>query len=421
MSIYVRKQKYIVHIDGDNFFASCELARFPHLRTKPVVVGRERGIAVAYNSHAKALGITRAMPIHQIQKQFPQVTILASHFELYKTFSKRIILIAKKYMDSVSVYSIDEVFCEYFTDSDVVAEMKILQQEVFEKLGITVSIGIAETKTLAKLATSVQKPNGVTLINKLNRNNILKNTPIGEVWGIGKASRDKWLRRGIVTALDFINLSKEELAREYLPARNLYNELSGIPMGEVIHEDKAQQSFQSTESFPKTNERSFLFSEISRHIEILGMRILEAGLYTKSISVYLKDHDLRYYTEDIKLKTHSADTSLILNELEKAFDQIYDANLLYKSTGVTFGNMSDLVDIRCQSGLFDDLEEAKQTRLISPLETLKGSVRAKFGHSSLYSGSSAVSMTRKLNKRIELSKADPYIYGLPLPYLGEVQ
>ena len=88
MSNVLSNNEYIIHIDGDNFFVSCELVRLPHLRNVPVVVGRERGIAVAMNTPAKSIGLTRAMPIHEIRKNFPQVVTLNSHFELYKSFSK---------------------------------------------------------------------------------------------------------------------------------------------------------------------------------------------------------------------------------------------------------------------------------------------------------------------------------------------
>ena len=75
---------YIFHVDGDAFFAQCEIARYPHLRGRPVVVGQERGIATAFTYEAKALGIVRGMPLWKVKKYYPEVIILPSHFELYK-------------------------------------------------------------------------------------------------------------------------------------------------------------------------------------------------------------------------------------------------------------------------------------------------------------------------------------------------
>ena len=410
-------KKYIVHIDGDNFFASCELARFPHLKNKPVVVGRERGIAVAYNSHAKALGVTRAMPIHQIQRELPQVVILTSHFELYKTFSKRITSIVSKYMDAVSVYSIDEVFCQYSTNGDVVFEMKKIQKEVFETLGITVSIGISSTRVLAKLATGVQKPNGCTLITESNREKVLSETPIRHVWGIGRATALYLERRGIVTAIDFVSMDEDSLRREHMPLRELYFGLRGVA-DKIELANKQQATFQSTESFPKTSERTFLFSEISRHVEILEARTLSTDFIIKSVSIYLKDVSLRYYVREIKIQDSKQNTNYILNQIEILFEQIYSSKNVYKSTGVTFNTKSADTLSNSQISLFDGIEPENKTGVISSTEAVKASIQAKYGHSSLYNGSSSISLKRKAAKRIELSQSDAYIYGLPLPYLG---
>ncbi|MEN9852145.1 MAG: hypothetical protein RI996_88 [Candidatus Parcubacteria bacterium] len=451
--------QYIIHIDGDNFFASCELLRFPHLRDKPVVVGRDRGIAVAFNSAAKKLGIVRAMPIHKIQKEFPQVSILDSHFELYKTISARIVQIANRYFDTVFLYSIDEVFCSYKpnpksinTDAEVTELARSAQTEIYRKLGITVSIGISETKVLAKLATSIQKPNGITHITAENRRDILSRIPVADIWGIGGRSADKWKMRGVYTACDLADREEGLILREHAPVQELYQELRGrsiMKLGQST--DDLQKSFQSTESFPKTNERMFLFSEISRHIEILGTRMYVSGQELGSIHIYLKDEFGNYYSQSSATIQDSQDcrnTLLridpkmhIIDIAELLFNTIYNPKYIYKSTGVTFVTSKPKkyknIPNDIQASLFDDLysgssdeaelhisplsdgvREQKEPRVSTSLEALKASIRAKNGYSSIYIGSSSISLRRKAKKRDQLSKIDNYIYGLPLPYLG---
>jgi nucleotidyltransferase/DNA polymerase involved in DNA repair len=427
-------QTYTIHIDGDNFFVSCELTRFPHLRHLPVVVGRERGVAVALNATAKKLGIVRAMPVHTIQKQFPQTIILASHFELYKTFSKRIYDIAARYMDSVSLYSIDEVFCTYTTSGDVRAEMTQLQKEIQTTLGITVSIGIGSTKVLAKLATSVEKPNGCTHITETNREQILASTQVGDVWGIGAASARKLRARGVTTAKQFTELSAESLLRENKPLRQLYYELRGISLLGVTSTNKPQVSFQSTESFPKQNERTFLFSEIARHSEILGAQVLAAKAVIAGVQLYLKDsfgnYAARSFTIPNTVSSKSKSSARAQNKfhslldlLETYFDQIYDSSKRYSSTGVTYytGISKAISDIQ-QPSLFGEtdiqLAEQNEPGVTSSLEAIKASVRAKNGHSSLYIASSSQSLGRKRAVRARLAATDTYIYDLPLPYMG---
>ena len=98
----------IIHIDGDSFFASCEIALNPKLKGKPVVTGHERGIASAMSPEAKALGIYRGMPVFQIKQLYPQVVVVASNFQTYGTFAERMYNIVRRYTDAVSEYSIDE-------------------------------------------------------------------------------------------------------------------------------------------------------------------------------------------------------------------------------------------------------------------------------------------------------------------------
>lgn len=106
----MKSKTKILHVDGDNFFVACEVARFPHLKGKPVIVGEERGIASAMSYEAKKLGVHRGMPVFEIRKQFPQVIILPSHFELYEQYALKLYQVLCKYSDTVERYSIDECF-----------------------------------------------------------------------------------------------------------------------------------------------------------------------------------------------------------------------------------------------------------------------------------------------------------------------
>src|SRR3989338_9935236 len=99
---------YILHIDGDAFFASCEISRRPDLKGKPVVVGEERGIACALTYEAKALGVYREMPIFKIRQEYPQVAVLSSHFELYEKYRENLVQILRENLPLVESYSIDE-------------------------------------------------------------------------------------------------------------------------------------------------------------------------------------------------------------------------------------------------------------------------------------------------------------------------
>jgi nucleotidyltransferase/DNA polymerase involved in DNA repair len=118
----MKSQEWILHIDGDAFFASCEVSRRPDLFGKAVVVGEERGIATALTYPAKHLGIKRGDPIFKIKKEYPNVTILSSHFELYRKFAYNLAEILRDEVDKFEAYSIDECFATLVGTSQEVQE-----------------------------------------------------------------------------------------------------------------------------------------------------------------------------------------------------------------------------------------------------------------------------------------------------------
>jgi DNA polymerase-4/DNA polymerase V len=205
------KNNLFLHVDGDAFFVACELTEHPELRGKPVIVGGDRGIAVAMSSEAKKLGVTRGMPVFRIKKDFPEVIILSHHFDLYADIAKRLHQILESYFQTIEVYSIDECFAlvetseiKYFgNEKKLLTELK---NEIEKTLGVTYSIGLARTKALAKQASKLEKPNGlVMLLSRADEVRALKATPIDDIWGIGRQTVPALRLLKMNNAYDFVN------------------------------------------------------------------------------------------------------------------------------------------------------------------------------------------------------------------------
>src|SRR5689334_7481251 len=185
-----KKDKVILHIDGDAFFVGVEVAKNPKLKGLPVVTGEERGIASAFSYEAKALGIHRGMPIYKIKKEFPQVVILPGDYESYVRYSGMMFDIVRRYADDLEEYSIDECFAD-LTGLERLLKMTYKQiaerikSEINKELNLSVSIGLAPTKVLAKVASKWVKPNGLTVIERNTAKEFLSKTPIEKIWGIG--------------------------------------------------------------------------------------------------------------------------------------------------------------------------------------------------------------------------------------------
>src|ERR687887_2729517 len=159
----------IIHIDGDAFFASCEQARDPQLQGKPVITGKERGIAASMSYEAKACGVTRGMRLFEIKRLCPEAVILPSDYETYSLLSQRLFAIVRRYTPEVEEYSIDEVFADLTglrrplrMSYATIAER--IKKELDAELGFTFSMGLAPNKVVAKIASKWQKPSGLTAI-----------------------------------------------------------------------------------------------------------------------------------------------------------------------------------------------------------------------------------------------------------------
>jgi DNA polymerase-4 len=198
----------ILHIDGDAFFASCEQSRRPQLQGRPVVTGKERGIAASMSYEAKACGVTRGMRLSEIRKICPEAVILPSDYETYSLLSKRFFAIVRRYMPDVAEYSIDECFAD-LTGLRRPLWMSYLQiaerikHDLDTELGFTFSVGLASNKVGAKIASKWEKPSGLTAIPGRELHRYLTKLPVEHVWGIGHQTTALLHKHGVQTALQF--------------------------------------------------------------------------------------------------------------------------------------------------------------------------------------------------------------------------
>lgn len=416
------RKEYILHIDGDAFFASCEVARRPDLKGKPVVVGQERGIASAYTYEAKRLGISRGMPIFQIRREFPDVTVLSSHFELYQEYHDNAVRILERYLPVVESYSIDECFAVLpeMDETAIPVFIKKIKDEMIRSLGVTFSFGVANTKTLAKTASKRNKPDGLTVIlDGASRNTLLKETKIESVWGIGWKTQARLLARGIRTAHDFISMKREVIERHFAePILNIWLELQGIQIRNVsdTHEDK--KSIQATRMLIQpTTDTAKLYSELSRNIEIACEELRALGLYTNAVSFFyrLADGKKERLYGSARLPVFTQDPTVITRAIESELHGIYRPGCRYKATGIGVFNLRRNNAI--QEDLFGiqktDLEGKQHLKIIDR-------INRKFGAWSVMHAASLHSIREREQDHMERSRHDTYEYGLPLPFMGEV-
>ena len=173
----------IAHVDADAFFASVEQALHPEFKGKPVITGAERGIVAAASYEAKALGVKRGVSLSEVTRICPECTLLPSDYETYSLFSKRMFSILRRFSPQVEEYSIDEAFVDITGTRRVhrtgYKEIGRMMMEAIEReLGITVSVGVSLSKSLAKLCSKYRKPNGLTSVPGRNIHLLLSKTKL---------------------------------------------------------------------------------------------------------------------------------------------------------------------------------------------------------------------------------------------------
>ncbi len=388
----------VLHADGDSFFVACELTLRPELQGKPVIVGEDRGIAVAMSKEAKKLGVTRGMPIFKIKKLYPEVVILPHHFDLYHEISSKMQQILLSYCQIVEVYSIDECFAlvepaeiKYFgNEKKFLTELK---NEIEKTLKVTYSFGLARTKALAKQASKLEKPNGVVLLlSKDDEIEALKKTSIDDIWGIGKQTIPRLKNKKIKTAYDFINFSEVELEKYFSASLvDLQKELKGEYIFKVTDQadPRDQKSIQATSTFrPASTDSKIIWREISENAERACTNARELKLVTNKISFFIKTSDFKYYFEEIKIPLYTRDPGVILNALELKFPKILKVGKKIRSTGVILHNL-----FREENTPRDLFEEQIKVLENGKIEEVADKIRAKYGRGMI---KRAASLKRKV-------------------------
>lgn len=380
-------QKVILHIDGDAFFVGVEIAKNPKLRGLPVVTGHERGIVTALSYEAKALGIKRGMPIFRVKKNYPDVVILSGDYKSYLAYSLKMFEIVKRYAYGIEEYSIDECFAD-MTGLDrtlkksFVDIAKDIKLDIRNELDISVSIGLAPTKVLAKVASSWNKPDGLTQITEEDVENFLPKIPIHKVWGIGPRTAKVLNEHAIETAMDFYK-QEEAWVRHHLskPYEAIWQELHSKSILPINEKKKTEySSIQKTQTFhPSTNDEAFLWSQLCKHTEDACRKARHYDLFPRKVSFFLKTSTFKITEHTITLSSPSNSPEILLNYILPEFKKLLSKEYLYRTAGVTFHELQKNAAI--QNDLFGDTTKAKNLELVyKQIDSLE----KKFGKSLVH-------------------------------------
>jgi DNA polymerase-4 len=375
----------IVHVDMDAFYAAIEQLDHPELRGRPVIVGGDpagRGVVSTASYEARKFGVHSAMPAAQARRLCPQAVFLRPRFARYQEVSQQIRAILYSYTPLVEPISLDEAFLDLTGTERLLGPAEEVAREikrrVREETGLTCSVGVGPNKFLAKLASSLAKPDGFLVVREGEELAFLEDLPIERLWGVGEATAKRLRGLGITTVGQLRGLALEELLDKFGSlGRSLYELARGIDRSPVIPEREArslgaERTFPEDLTDPEEMER-VLFS-LSEEV---GRRLREEGLKGRTVQLKVRFADFKTIT---RAKTLSRPTDLGREIFEEARRLLAERVQLRQGVRLLGVQVSGLIPKdQEQLPLFQDEKERRSAEL----ERLIDEIRARFGEEAL--------------------------------------
>ncbi len=410
---YSKKNNNIALIDCNSFYVSCERLFNPKIINKPVVVlSNNDGCVISRSEEAKKIGIKMGEPYFKVKELVKKnnVHIFSSNFALYGDISRRVMKILKEFSDKMEIYSIDEAFLKLtFVQQKRLEEFgKEIRSRILKWTGIPTSIGIANTKTLSKVANHIAKKNktGVMILYE-NIDEELKKFPISDIWGVGKQLSKLYMKNGIDTAYKLKNISNTWVKKNTnVTGAKTVMELRGIPCINLETEELKRKSCCVSRSFGKKVESIEKLKEsITTHCLSAAEKIRGDNQLTKSITVFIRtspfDRHREYYSNSttIDLPVATSNSLELIKAAIEGLNTIYKYGYFYQKSGVILDKLCDAT--KNEFNLLTPLLENKSKSLMKAIDC----TNKKYGRNSISIVQAGLNNSWKM-RREHFSKID---------------
>jgi DNA polymerase V len=372
-------------VDCNNFYCSCERLFRPELKNVPVVVlSNNDGCIVARSQEVKDLGIKMATPLFKVMDLIRQhqVQVFSSNYTLYGDISHRVMQTLEEFSPNLEVYSIDEAFLDLSGFSNLAEYGQKIRSTVYQHVGVPVCVGIAPTKTLAKLANYAAKKfkatDGVVdLSDPKRQKKLLAITPVAEVWGVGRKHTEHLQKIGITTALGLAQIDTRLIRRHFsVVMERTVRELNGEACIELDDSPEPKQQIMCSRSFgEKITDYSTLRETICEFAARAAEKLRGEGQFAHVVNVFIRTSpfvktDPNYSNSATgKLLQPSSDTRDILALTTKLFDSIWKDGYRYAKAGVMLGDFCSPDQV--QFDLFhQQTDEPNRDKLMQAVDTI---------------------------------------------------
>ena len=358
-----------LHIDLDAFFASVEQLDFPEYKGKPVIVGGlptdKRSVVSTCSYEARKFGVHSAMPIFKAYQLCPQGIYLKGRMRRYQEKSKEVMNLFYNYSPEIMQISIDEAFLDLTGTERLFGNptdtAKKIKDDIYEKTGLTVSVGVASSKYLAKIASGLRKPNGLFVIPYGKEQDFMFTLPIEKIWGIGNKTRERITEAGFYTIKSIYNASEELLISLFgkCTGKFLYNTVRGINNDTFSGKPKSQ-SISEEQTYPRDITEEYIID--TALLELCSncmFRMLSEEKNSKTICVKIRYEDFTTVTIQETFQHTIKSIEELFENAKNLFYQKYERGRGIRLLGVGFHNIQNGIEDP-QGELFDFGEKKKQ-------------------------------------------------------------
>lgn len=346
--VHQEKIRKIIHVDMDAFYASVEQRDNPALRGKPVIVGgtpNSRGVVATASYEARKFGVHSAMPSSQAFRLCPQAVFVKPDFTKYKRVSYAVREIFYEYTGLVEPLSLDEAYLDVTDNLRQNPSATLTAREILDKIrdqtGLTASAGVSYCKFLAKIASDINKPFGLTLITPEQAGTFLAELDIKKFFGVGRATQKKMHALGIKTGADLRSWSEVDLVKAFgKSGRHYYRIVRGIDNREV-RPDRIRKSYGKERTFSEdVDDREWIIAYLKELAAEIAEGMKKSGFAGKTITLKVRYNNFETITRSHSIDSFTADTATIMQVVHKLLQQTEIGTRKVRLLGITLSNLN---------------------------------------------------------------------------------
>jgi DNA polymerase-4 len=364
-SLPITPYRKIIHIDMDAFYASVEQRDNPDYRGKPIAVGgspQGRGGVVATASYeARKFGVRSAMPSKKAVQLCPEVIFVRPRFAVYKEVSQKIREIFRRYTDLIEPLSLDEAYLDVTEDKQNIGSAieiaKLIKQAIKDELQLTASAGVSINKFVAKIASDMNKPDGMTFIGPSNIESFMEKLPVEKFHGVGKVTAEKMKKMGLFTGADLKKLPEDEIVKHFGKAGRFYYLIArGIDNREVQPNQETKSiSAEDTFAYDLTDIDE-MYAELDKLSQTVCNRMQHYQLKGRTITLKIKYSDFKQITRNYSVPNPISDLETISATAKKLLLATEPDDKRIRLLGVTLSNFGEIAPKPKRNDRPDQLE-----------------------------------------------------------------